>query len=53
MLVQKKYIPSIFLRGYRAAELRVNTRKDNIGKDIIKIALMTTRTELNLINIQS
>ena len=41
MLVQKKYIPLIFLRGYRTAELRVNTRKDNIEMDIKEIALMT------------
>ena len=34
MTLQKKYITLMFLRAYRAAELPVNTRKDNIDIDI-------------------
>ena len=33
-LVQKKCVPLMLLRGYRAAELRVNMLKDNIEMDI-------------------
>ena len=36
-----------------AGGLRVNVLKNNIEMDIKEIALMSTRTEINLINIQS
>ena len=49
-IVQKKYIPLIFLRGCRAAGLCVNMLKDNIQKDVKVIALLTMRSEINLIN---
>jgi hypothetical protein len=42
-----KYDPLMFLRRYRAAELSVNTFKDNIEMDVKEGALMTTRTEFN------
>ena len=35
-LVQKKYVPHILLRAYRAAELRVNMLKDNIEMELKK-----------------
>jgi len=41
---------TIYLRGYRAAGLCVYMLKDNIQKDVKEIALMTMRSEINLIN---
>jgi hypothetical protein len=35
-IAQKKYVPNISLRAYRAAELRVNMLKDNIGMELKK-----------------
>jgi len=45
--VQKKYVPLMMLRAYRAVGLRVNMLKDNIEIDTKEIALMVTRTENN------
>jgi hypothetical protein len=53
VIVQKKYLPHVLLRAYMAAGLLGNVLKNDIEMDIIEIALMTTRTELNLVNIQS
>jgi hypothetical protein len=50
-LVQKKYIPHMFLTAFRAAELRVNVLKDNIEMYIKEISLMTSWNESNLIDI--
>jgi len=35
-LGQKKCVPTILLRAYRAAELRVNMLKDNIERELKK-----------------
>ena len=51
VIVQKNYIPLIFLRAYRAVELCVNTIKYNIKMVIKEIMLMITRIVNNLINI--
>jgi hypothetical protein len=51
-IMKKVYVPLMFLRGCREAGLCVNARKDNLEIDIKEIALMITRTELILINIQ-
>ena len=40
--VQKKYVPLMLLRAYRAAELCVNILKDNIKMDSKEIELMTS-----------
>jgi hypothetical protein len=34
VLVNRKYFPFMFLRAYRAAELRVNMLQNNIGMGI-------------------
>jgi hypothetical protein len=49
--VQKQYLPVMFVRIYRATELRVNRFKVNIEIDIKEIALVTTWNENNLFNI--
>jgi len=49
--VQKKCVPHMFLRAYRAVELHAKNLKDNIEMHIKEIALMTTWNESNLINI--
>jgi hypothetical protein len=41
----------VLLRAYMAAGLLVNVLKNDIEIDIKEIALMTNRTELNLVNI--
>jgi hypothetical protein len=53
VIVPKKYFPLIFLKAQIAAGLLVNVLKNNIEMDITEMALMTTRTEINLINIKS
>ena len=54
LIVQKKkYFPLMFPRAYMAAGLGVNVLKNDIEMDTKEVALMSTRTELNLINIQS
>jgi hypothetical protein len=42
VIVQKKYVPLMLLRAYRAAGLRVNMLKDNIKMGIKEMALMTS-----------
>jgi hypothetical protein len=51
VIVQKKYVPVMLLRAYRAAELRVNMLKDNTKMDIKEMALNIASTILNWINI--
>ena len=46
VLVHKKYVPLMFLRGYRAAELRVNILKYNIEMDVKYLEIMSTQTEI-------
>jgi hypothetical protein len=53
VIVQNKYVPFILMRGYRAAGLGVNKRKDNIEMDGKKMALMIKRTKNNFINTYS
>jgi hypothetical protein len=48
--LQMKYVTLMFLRAYRAAGLRVITRKDSIDIEIKEIALVTAWSELNLNN---
>jgi len=50
VILQKKYVPLMLMRAYRAAGLCVNMLKDNIEMDIKETALMLTRTENNFIN---
>ena len=40
VIVQKKYVPFMFLRAYRAAGLCVNMLKDNIELNMKEMALM-------------
>ena len=49
--VQKKYVPHMLLRAYRAAELRVNVLKDNVEMHIKEIAFIIKWNNSNLINI--
>ena len=49
VIVQKKYFPLLFLGAYIQDGLRANVHKDNIVMGIKGIALMATRTEINLI----
>ena len=42
VIVQKKYVPLMLMRAYRAAGLRVNMLKDNIEMDIKELPLMTS-----------
>ena len=51
--MRKKYFPLLFLTAYIQDGLRANVLKDNIEMYIKEIAFMATRTEINLINIQS
>ena len=53
MIVQKKYVPLMLLTAYRAAGLRVNMLRDNIGIDIKEIALIFKPIENNIINTYS
>ena len=41
VIMQKKYVPLMLLRAYRAAGLCVNMLKDNNEIDIKEMALMT------------
>jgi hypothetical protein len=47
--VQKKYVPGILLRAYRAAGLRVNMLEGNKEMGIKEMAIMTSG--INTINI--
>jgi hypothetical protein len=47
MTVQKKYVPIMLLRAYRAAELRLSMHKDNIEMNSKEMALISMGTELN------
>ena len=44
-------VPLMLLTAYRVAGLRVNMLKDNTEMDIIEMAALSMRNELNLINI--
>jgi hypothetical protein len=47
VIVQKKYLPLMLMRAYRAAELRLNMLKDNIEMNSKEMTLISMGTELN------
>jgi len=53
LFVQKNYIPLIFLRGYKAARLRVNMLDGDIKIDIKNVVPSTKWIENNLLNVYS